>query len=158
SERPAAYAALKRRFYFEHEAGADLLELIPGDEREFDRLTVEGAAGAPTVVRDLILALNRFFEPDAPASDHDELHLCQSHRFDVRPPETFVALHRLDQRNFRIEPPQFAAWVEEWLPVDQRLIPSFALVALGNRDVEVPLIVDRNLYLTLAEAERGLGR
>lgn len=158
SERPGAHAALKRRFFFEHEAGAELLALVPADEREFERLTLQGAAGAPTVVRDLILALNRFFQPDAPSTDHDELHLWQSHRFDVRPPETFLALHRLDQRAFRIEPPRFAGWVEEWLPSAQRLVPSFALVARGEHDVDVPLIVDRNLYLTLAEAERGLGR
>ncbi|MFL5958654.1 MAG: Druantia anti-phage system protein DruA [Gaiellaceae bacterium] len=158
TERGGAHAALKRRFYFEHDAGAELLALAPADEREFERLTFEGAAGAPTVVGDLILALNRFFEPDAPASDHEYLQLWQSHRFDVRPPETFVALHRLEQRAFRIEPPRFAAWVEEWLPSEQRLVASFAFVARGEHDVEVPLIVDRNLYLTLAEAERGLGR
>jgi hypothetical protein len=158
SERPGAHAALKRRFFFEHEAGAELLALVPADEREFERLTFQGAAGAPTVVRDLILALNRFFEPDAMSTDHDELHLWQSHRFDVRPPETFLALHRIDQRAFRVEPPRFAGWVEQWLPSEQRLVPSFALVARGEHDVDVPLIVDRNLYLTLAEAERGLGR
>ncbi len=157
-ERIDAYRALKRRFFFEHEAGAELLTLLPGDERTFDALATEGEAGIPTVVRDLLLALNRFFEPDASESEHDALHLWQSHRFDVRSPETFVALHRLGQQAFRIEPPKFAPWVDAWLPAEQRLVRSFGLVAHGKGAVDVSLIVDRNLFLTLAEAQRGLVR
>jgi hypothetical protein len=158
AERSAAHAALKRRFFFEHAAGGQLLDLTPADEVQFERLARAGRAGAPTVVGDLILALNRFYEPDAHAADHEELHLWQSHRFDVRPPDTFVALRRIDQRDFRVEPPHFAPWVTEWLPPEQRLLTSFALIARAEGRDEVPLVVDRALYLTLAEAERGLGR
>jgi hypothetical protein len=157
--RTGSYAALKRRFYFEHARGGELLDLLPADERMFDTLVEEGLAAQPTLVRDLVLAVNRFFEPDCPDTDRDQLHLWQSHRFDVRAPETFVALHQVDSQRFQIEPPKLASWVEAWLPPEQRQLRSFALTAQTDSAVAVPqLLVDRDLFLTLREAQRGLGR
>lgn len=158
ADRQETYLAMKRRFYFEHERGEDLLDLAPSDEATFDKLAREGQAGIPTVVRDLLIALNRFFEPDYPDSERDHLFLWQSHRFDVRPPETFMALHSLGHQQFTIEPPRYASWVEEWLPQGQRLLRSFALVAHSDGGAPVLLTVDRQLYLTLSEAQRGLAR
>lgn len=160
NSRTEAFAALKRRFFFEHAAGADLLALIPEDEVAFDRLVQKGEEGNQTVVRDLVLGLNRFFEPEGAESDRDELVLWQSHRFDVRPPDTFIALHRISYRHFRVEPVRYAKWVDEWLPEGQRLTRSFALIATNPATGQeiAQLIVDRDLYLTLKDAERGLGR
>jgi len=159
SGRRGSYAALKRRFYFEHAQGSELLGLLPADEHTFDAFVEEGLAAQPTLVRDLVLAVNRFFEPDCPDSDRDQLHLWQSHRFDVRAPETFVALHQVDSQRFQIELPKLATWVAAWLPLEQRLLRSFALVAQTGLPATVPqLLVDRDLFLTLKEAQRGLGR
>lgn len=159
-QRQAAFAALKRRFFFEHAQGDELLALIPEDEVAFDRLVENGQEGNQAVVRDLILGLNRFFEPEGAENDRDELMLWQSHRFDVRPPDTFVALHRVPYRQFKAEPVKYAPWVEAWLPHEQRLIRSFALVAINpvTGQAVAQLVVDRDLYLTLRDAERGLGR
>jgi hypothetical protein len=158
--REAAFAALKRRFFFEHTEGADLLALVPADETEFDRLVEKGDEGSQSIVRDLILGLNHFFDPEGADSDRDDLVLWQSHRFDVRPPETFVALHRVNYRYFRVEPVKYAPWVSEWLPADQRMIRTFALVAEDSltHQAVAQLIVDRKLFLTLRDAERGLSR
>lgn len=159
-QRQAAFAALKRRFFFEHAQGNDLLALIPEDEGAFDWLVEKGQEGNQAVVRDLILGLNRFFEPEGAENDRDELMLWQSHRFDVRPPDTFVALHRVPYRQFKAEPVKYASWVEAWLPREQRLTRRFALVAINpvtGREI-AHLVVDRDLYLTLRDAERGLGR
>jgi hypothetical protein len=159
-QRQATFAALKRRFFFEHAQGNDLLALVPEDEVAFDLLVEKGQEGNQAVVRDLILGLNRFFEPEGAENDRDELMLWQSHRFDVRPPDTFVALHKVSYRQFRAEPVKYAAWVETWLPHEQRLTRSFALIATNpvTRQQIAQLIVDRDLYLTLRDAERGLGR
>ena len=161
-EREAAYTALKRRFFFEHERGIDLLLLVPADEIEFDQLVEKGESKNQAIVRDLILGLNRFFDPEGAETDRDDLVLWQSHRFDVRPPDTFVALHRIGHRYFRIESVRYAEWVGEWLPADQRMVRSFALVAVAddpvNRREVAHLVVDRTLYLTLRDAERGLSR
>lgn len=158
ADRQEFYAALKRRFYFEHVAGADLIGLVPNDERMFDVLIGQGHDEGSTVVRDLVLAINRFFEPDCPDSEREELSLWQSHRFDVRSPHTFIALHHLSHRRLRVHPSKLAPWVEAWLPPEQRRPNSFALVGHSNTGAAATLVVDRALYLTLYEAQRGLGR
>jgi Domain of unknown function (DUF4338) len=157
-ERNAAYRAIKRRFFFEHDDGLDLLKLVPADEQAFQVTLRSGEEATATVVRDMVLALNRFFEPDCPESDKDHIQLWQSHRYDVRAPSTFVSFHELSYQHLRIEPLRMAAWVEAWLPPDQIDCRTFALVATWEgRDVAL-LEIDRELFLTLIEAERGLGR
>jgi hypothetical protein len=158
SERNSAYRAIKRRFFFEHKDGTHLLALVPTDEQEFQETLRSGEEATAAVVRDLVLALNRFFEPDCADTDKDHVQLWQSHRYDVRAPSTFVSFHALSYQHLRIEPLKTAPWVGAWLPAEQVDRRSFALVATWeNSDVAV-VEIDRELFLTLIEAERGLGR
>ncbi|MEZ4503114.1 MAG: DUF4338 domain-containing protein [Dehalococcoidia bacterium] len=157
-ERNSAYRAIKRRFFFEHRDGIDLLRLVPTDEQEFQETLRSGGGGTAALVRDLVLALNRFFEPDCPDSEKDHVQLWQSHRYDVRAPSTFVSFHALSYQHLRIEPLKTATWVEAWLPQDQVDRRSFALVAKWEGSDIAVIEVDRDLFLTLVEAERGLGR
>jgi hypothetical protein len=158
SERDTAYLAIKRLFFFEHKTGMDLLALVPTDEQEFQETLRSGEDATATVVRDLVLALNRFFEPDCADTDKDRVQLWQSHRYDVRAPSTFVSFHALSYQHLRIESLKTASWVEAWLPAEQLDRRSFALVAMWeNSDIAV-VEIDRELFLTLIEAERGLGR
>ncbi len=158
TERASAYRAIKRRFFFEHAKGTDLLTLVPSDEREFQETLRSGEGATAGVVRQLVLALNRFFEPDCPETDRDHVQLWQSHRYDVRAPSTFVSFHQLPYQRLRIEALKVAPWVSAWLPPDQLDRRSFALVAQGE-DLDIGgLEIDRELFLTLIEAERGLGR
>jgi hypothetical protein len=48
--------------------------------------------------------------------------------------------------------------VDEWLPPGQRLTQTFALAVVDGHGDATRLLVDRALYLTLAEAHWGLGR
>jgi Domain of unknown function (DUF4338) len=160
-DRPAAFEALKRRFFFEHEDASDLLDLLPSDDANFDRLATDGQGGDPQVIRDIVEALNKFFEPDS--IENDSLVLWQSHRYDVRAPEAFIALRSVARDDFLVKPNHYAAWVDEWLPTDQRLERRFAIHVPSPSHGEEPaegatLLIDRNLFLTLAEAQRGLGR
>lgn len=158
-ERKAGFRATKRRFYFEHAEGSSLLGLTPRDEVEFEKTLEEGAAGTTSMVRDLVLALNRFYEPDFPERDQDRLLLWQAHRFDVRAPAAFVSLRELPHQRLRVEALRYADWVESWLPPEQQDRRSFALVATGDDGKDCTLLeIDRELYLTLLEAQRGLGR
>jgi hypothetical protein len=159
SEREAGFRAVKRQFYFEHVSGGRLVDLMPRDEVEFEATLVEGAAGTTGLVRDLVLALNRFYEPDFLGKDRDRLLLWQSHRYDVRAPKAFVSLRDLPHQQLRVEPLRYADWVERWLPPEQQKRRSFALVAHAPAGSDVALLeIDRELYLTLLEAQRGLGR
>ena len=126
--------------------------------RSSRRRCARARSATAAVVRDLVLALNRFFEPDCADTDKDHVQLWQSHRYDVRAPSTFVSFHALSYQHLRIEPLKTAPWVEAWLPAEQVDRRSFALVATWeNSDVAV-VEIDRELFLTLIEAERGLGR
>ena len=160
-DRLAAFGALKRRFFFEHEDAGDLIDLVPSDETTFSRLVADGQDGDPQVVRDIVEALNSFFEPDS--TDNEALTLWQSHRYDVRAPEAFIALRSVSRDDFDVKPDHYAEWVDDWLPVEQRLERTFAIhVPAPGADATpgegATLLIDRNLFLTLAEAQRGLGR
>jgi hypothetical protein len=159
SERDRAFRVIKRLFFFEHASGSDLVAVLPSDEKDFQLILHSGEAPGAGLVRDLVLALNRFFEPDCPSDERDRLHLWQSHRYDVRSPSAFVALRSVPYDRFRIERLKFAPWVEAWLPEEQRDRRSFSLVAQTSDGGDVALLeVDRDLYLTLVDAQRGLGR
>lgn len=159
SEREAGFRAIKRQFFFEHPSGGRLVDLKPRDEIEFETTLVDGTSSKSGLVRDLVLALNRFYEPDFPEKDRDRLLLWQSHRYDVRAPKAFVSLRDLPHQQLRVEPLRYADWVERWLPPEQQRRRSFALVAHDPAGGDIALLeVDRELYLTLLEAQRGLGR
>ena len=158
SNREQGFRVAKRQFLFEHAAGSQLFNLIPYDEIEFKKLLEQGNTGDVGLVRSLVLALNRFYEPDFPEKQRDRLLLWQSHRYDVRAPAAFVSLRDLPHQQFRIEKQRYADWVDKWLPPKQQTRRSFALVAkVRGKDVAL-LEVDRELFLTLLEGQRGLGR
>ena len=158
SKREKGFRAAKRRFFFEHCAGDQLFHLVPRDEIEFEELLDEGASGDTSVVRDLVLAINQFYEPDFPERQRDRLLLWQSHRYDVRAPAAFVSLRDLSLQQLRIEAQRYADWVERWLPPEQRGRRSFALVAKTDANDVAQMEIDRELFLTMLESRRGLGR
>lgn len=156
--RDAAYQAIKRRFFFEHTKGMDLLKLVPADELDLQQTLQLGDGSSATLVRDLVLALNRFFEPDCANSEREHIQLWQSHRYDVRAPSTFVSFHQLSHQHLQIEPVKAASWVTAWLPDEQVRRSSFGLVATWEGKDVALIEIDRELSLTLIEAQRGLGR
>jgi hypothetical protein len=157
-ERERCFRIAKRRFYFEHARGDDLLRLLPSDEAEFDRVLRDGLHGDPQLVREMVLAVNRFFEPDCGQDEDDRLTLWQSHRYDVRAPTAFVALYSQPADTITAVGPKLAPWVEAWLPSDMRRATQFSLTAANNHGDPSRLLIDREVYLTLREAAVGLGR
>jgi len=157
-EREECFKVAKRRFFFEHAKGADLLTLVPSDESDFDRVLSEGLGGDPQLVREMILAINRFFEPDCPKDEDNHLTLWQSHRYDVRAPATFVALYSQPADAIAVAGPQLAEWVTAWLPDDLQRITQFSLTANEHDERPSRILIDREVYLTLREAAVGLGR
>lgn len=156
-DRDRCFRIAKRRFFFEHARGGDLLDLLPPDERDFDRVVNEGLQGDPQLVREMVLAINRFFEPDCPPDEDNRVVLWQSHRYDVRAPSAFVAMYQQSAEDITAEGPSLAEWVEEWLPEDLRRVTRFSLTASAS-DRASRLLIDREVYLTLREAAVGLGR
>ncbi len=157
-EREQCFRVAKRRFYFEHARGDDLLRFLPSDEAEFDRVLNKGLEGDPQLVREMILAINRFFEPDCTEDEDDRVTLWQSHRYDVRTPTAFVALYSQSADLIRAEGPELASWVEAWLQADMKRVGRFSLTAANTHGDPTRLLIDRDVYLTLREAAVGFGR
>jgi hypothetical protein len=157
-DRDRCFKVAKRRFFFEHARGAELLDLLPSDEDDFDRVLREGVQGDPQLVREMVLAVNRFFEPDSPKDEDNRLRLWQNHRYDVRAPAALVALYHQDSDALKVEGPQLAEWVTAWLPEDMRRVDQFSITAQEKEIRPARLLVDREMYLTLREAAVGLGR
>lgn len=158
AEREEVFRTAKRRFFFEHTHGADLLQMIPNDETEFDDVLSQGLTGDAELVRRVVLAINRFFEPDAERDEERQLKLWQSHRYDVRPPTAFVVLHSERTDDLRAKAPQYAEWVRAWLADDLASRSYFAIEADSDGTDPSRLLIDRDLFLTLREAAAGLGR
>jgi hypothetical protein len=157
-DRERCFRVAKRRFYFEHARGDDLLRFLPSDEADFDRVLREGLQGDPQLVREMVLAVNRFFEPDCSQDEDDRLTLWQSHRYDVRAPTAFVALYAQPADQISADGPKLAEWVEAWLPSDMKRVGQFSLTAANAHGDPSRLLIDREVYLTLREAAVGLGR
>jgi hypothetical protein len=157
-DRERCFRMAKRRFFFEHVAGGDLLRSLPRDEDVFDRVLSDGLQGDPQLVRDMVLAVNRFFEPDCTSDEDTRLTLWQSHRYDVQAPTAFVALYHESADGMTVEGPSIAPWVSAWLEPDLRRVTQFALNTSPHDGRQTRLLIDRELFLTLREAAVGLGR
>ncbi len=157
-DRERCFRVAKRRFFFEHARGGDLLNFLPADEGDFDRVLREGLNGDPHLVREMVLAVNRFFEPDCSQDEDSRLTLWQSHRYDVRAPTAFVGLYHESADDIIAESPHLAEWVTAWLPDDMRRVSRFSLTASDAHGDHSRLLIDREVYLTLREAAVGLGR
>lgn len=157
SDRERFFRVAKRRFFFEHAAGHELLAALPRDEADLDEVLRDGAHGDPQIVRSMVLAINHFFEPDS-GEDDSQLTLWQSHRYDIQAPAAFVALYREQADAMTVQGPSLAPWVERWLRPDLRRVTQFALQTADHGGQQSRLLVDRELYLTLKEAAVGLGR
>jgi hypothetical protein len=157
-DRDQCFRMAKRRFFFEHAAGADLLSALPRDEEAFDDVLSDGLQGDAQLVRDMVLAVNRFYEPDSKKGDDNRLTLWQSHRYDVQAPAAFVAMYYESADGMKVEGPSLAPWVSAWLDDDLRQVTQFALRTSEHNGRETRLLIDRELYLTLRESAVGLGR
>lgn len=157
-DRDRCFRIAKRRFFFEHRFGAELLNALPHDEEAFDRVLSNGLGGDAQLVRDMVLAVNRFFEPDSRKEDDNQLTLWQSHRYDVQAPTAFVAMYYEPADGMKVEGPSLAPWVSMWLDDDLRRVTQFALCTSKHGGHHTRLLIDRDLYLTLRESAVGLGR
>ena len=106
----------------------------------------------------MVLAVNRFFEPDCKKEHDDRLTLWQSHRYDVRAPTAFVSLYYQSADGMQVVGPKLAEWVTAWLPEDMVCVNEFSVATVDHLGHPTRLSIDREVYLTLREAAVGLGR
>ncbi|RWC87651.1 MAG: hypothetical protein EOS72_20615 [Mesorhizobium sp.] len=150
----ADFAALKRRFYFEHERGQEVFELADSDASEFQALLQGQRVSGPGLVAKLVEAINAAYCPVRFDSRDQHLYLWNGHRFHEQPSRSFVAGDRIASEQFALEVPR--------LPM--RLDGAFdyhpdhvVLTALGSRG-KPRLRIDFPLWQTLRRLGRGLPR
>ena len=148
------FAALKRRFYFEHEKGGEVFDLDDPDAKDFEDL-VQGRMGSGrTLVAKLVDAINAAYCPLSFDSREQHLYLWHAHRFHEQPSRSFVAAERVATDDLVTEVPRLPARLEECF--DYR--PDH--IALTARGISGPprLRIDFPLWRTLRRLARGLPR
>ncbi len=150
----ADFAALKRRFYFEHTNGHEIFDLADRDAQEFEKLLAGGRGTGQTLVAELVDAINAAYCPVQFDSRGQHLYLWNGHRFHEQPSRSFVATDRLPTESLVLEIPR--------LPT--RLMGAFnyrpdhlALTAPGLPG-RPRLRIDFPLWRTLRRLARGLPR
>ena len=148
------FAALKRRFYFEHEKGEEVFDLEDPDAKEFADL-VQGSMGSGrTLVSNLVDAINAAYCPLRFDSRDQHLYLWSGHRFHEQPSRSFVAADRVATDDLVTEVPRLPAGLEECF--DYRP-DHIALTAYGVSGTP-RLRIDFPLWRTLCRLARGLPR
>ena len=148
------FAALKRRFYFEHERGEEVFKLGDTDAKEFEAL-LDGRRGAgQTLVEELVESINAAYCPRPFDSRDQHLYLWSGHRFHEQPSRSFVAAERVAAEELVTEIPRLADALDRCF--DYRA-DHIALTARG-RPGTPRLRIDFALWRTLRRLARGLPR
>lgn len=148
------FAALKRRFYFEHQSGAEAIAFADPDVAEFEELLSGRRAGSRTLVGELVDAVNAAYCPVRFDTRDQHLYLWNGHRFHEQPSRSFVAVHRIPTEDFTLEVPRLPARLENCF--DYRP-DHVALTAPGIAGAP-RLKIDFPLFQTLRRLSRGLPR
>jgi len=100
------FAALKRRFYFEHRDGEKSFDLEPEDAREFSDLLAQAREPDDVLQRQLVRALNLCFCPKRFTGSDDKFWLWIGHRFHEQPSRCFLANQSIAANEMRIGIPR----------------------------------------------------
>ena len=148
------FAALKRRFYFEHEKGEEVFDLSDPDTKDFEELVQGGMGSGRTLVATLVDAINAAYCPLRFDSRDEHLYLWNGHRFHEQPSRSFVAAERVATDDLVTELPRLPAQLKECFEYH----PDH--IALTARDLSgTPrLRIDFPLWQTLRRLKRGLPR
>lgn len=152
----AAFEHVKRRFYFEHAAGDQILNMLPQDEQDFYRLTDPENDDIDDILDDILQVINRFF---CPVLNDDEstrwLYVWTTHHYDERAPKAFLCKQQIERaRHLTIQHPRLASHLREaftYYPDHVRLI-----VFPEDEDRTRWLDIDFPLFKMLRDVKRGL--
>lgn len=147
-DRWKQFAARKRRAYFEHRDGDQILSQSGvGSNGLYSVLTAPDADSAVRYVR----MLNRFYDRDAPGDQL--LYLWVAHRYDARPPRYAASRWGIPVDQFRVLRPRPPAYVREAFP---DYAPDHVVLCHRDMSPEAGLRIDDRLFRALSEAGKGL--
>jgi hypothetical protein len=143
-----AFAQRKRRAFFEHVAGQNIIRTDQhAIEREFSRLRSQAQSPEQSAIR----LINNFFKPGAAS---DSLVLWMYHQYSVRPIRHLVSRQSVRAADLRISVPRLPDSLATAFPDYQ---PDH--VVFHHRDMAPSegLVIDRRLLGMLLEGDRSTG-
>ena len=148
------FAALKRRFYFEHEKGEEVFDLADTDAKEFEDLVQGRRESGRTLVASLVDAINAAYCPRHFDSRDQHLYLWNGHRFHEQPSRSFVASERVATDDLVTEVPRLPARLEGCFDY----FPDHIALTARRLPGAPRLRIDFPLWRTLRRLARGLPR
>lgn len=146
------FAALKRRFYFEHERGSEVFDLADPDASDFqDLLSGRRASGR---VSELVDAINAAYCPVRFDSRDQHLYLWNGHRFHEQPSRSFIAGDRIASEQLHLEVPRLPSRLEGAFDY----APDHVVLTASDLPGKPRLRIDFPLWQTLRRLKRGLPR
>ncbi|MET2833052.1 Druantia anti-phage system protein DruA [Mesorhizobium shangrilense] len=153
------FAAIKRRFYFEHVQGGEenVFSLDDSSHGAFHQILSDSVSDALHLQK-LIGAINRCYLPTEFEGIREKLFLWVGHRLDEQPTASYVANESIPRSRLRLRRPSPQAGLSDvfdYAP-DHLLLGVMSLN--GEMSVELSLRIDAELYGTLMSIEQGLPR
>lgn len=148
------FAALKRRFYFEHRDGHQAFALADPDAQDFNRLLSGQTSNGNQLASLLVSAINAAYCPVRFAGREDHLYLWNGHRFHEQPSRSFLASTRVAVDLFSVDVPRLPSRLAGCFEYQ----PDHIALSVPSLAGSPRLRIDFPLYRTLKRLARGLPR
>lgn len=142
------FISLKRRFYFENENGASLLQLQPKEISECINFFVNCKKDQRTLKQKIIRALNKLFQPSS--DDKKTLYIWTTHRYDMSK-DALVSISKksIGYEDLELLLPQPSDWLK-----NMEYIPNHLLLRASSNH-NVSLMLDVDFLRTLDAVDNG---
>lgn len=142
------FKSLKRRFYFENENGASLLQLQPKEIRECINFFVNCKNDQRSLKQKIIKALNKLFQPSS--DDKKTLYIWTTHRYDMSK-DALVSISKksIGYEDLELLLPQPSDWLK-----NMEYIPNHLLLRSSSNHA-VSLMLDVDFLRTLDAVDNG---
>lgn len=152
--KPEVFAALKRRFYFEHEHGEEAFAMADPDAERFRQILSGETQTNADLVAKMVDSINAAYCPVRFAGREHHLYFWNGHRFHEQPSRSFLATNRIGTDLLTIEVPRLPSRLATCFDYK----PDHFAITAASLAGEPRLRVDFPLFRTLCRLSRGLPR
>lgn len=151
-EAKELFISLKRKFFFEHERGSELLSLIPSEYKDYFDLIRQAYDQQEEMVNKVTLGINRFFNPDD--SEAEKLRVWITHKYELRNhPKVAVSNKGYPSDMISLRVPRMPKHLEKIPYVADHFV--YRVKSLQNPNNFVDLKIDLDLYKALLLISEG---
>jgi len=153
---PRHFEFLKRRFFFEHVNGRDMLYMLTDDEIEFSKLLDPTNRDLDEARDQIVDAINAYFCPELTKTQQNpakDLIVWSAYSYDEKVVRAFTSWFVIDRRRYiQLQRPRLVSDLAKAFPYRP---DHLRLVVFPDSD-PVALTLDFDLFHTLMEVQRGL--